>query len=150
MWTLSWCWLSCNSLDWRRNIINPVDKLGGSLTKLMDSLKLTSSLQEERHTQTTFFSTEWCSSFTISSPSTPDAVNPLVHCTSLALASPSCLHGNEKVNPRGSSELWQSRFWSATKLSMQSAMWSNNYKNKHTHCKQQISYTKKLTKLDIV
>ena len=64
------------------------------------------------------------SSFTTSSPSTPEQLNPLVHLTNLPRAKPSCSHGNENVKPSGSTSSCNSR--SKTKSDKQPAMWSNS------------------------
>ena len=66
------------------------------------------------------------SSIHISSPTTPSHRNPFVHFDSRAFASPSCLHGNENVNPSGSFS--SRRFCSEMNLPIQPAMWSNNCK----------------------
>lgn len=77
----------------------------------------------------TFFSMAWCRRGTISSPTTPEHVKPLVHVANLALAKPSCLHGKEKVNPKGSCTSVFS-FFSIIKVSIHPAMWSKSYREK--------------------
>lgn len=42
------------------------------------------------------------SSWTTSSPTTPEQLKPLVHRARIPLVSPSCVSGNENVKPRGS------------------------------------------------
>lgn len=67
-----------------------------------------------------------CSRIHKSSPTTPSHLNPFVHLERRALASPSCLHGNENVNPRGSFSPCKSWIW--MNLTMQSAIWSKSWK----------------------
>ena len=69
-----------------------------------------------------------CNSCTTSSFSTPSHLNPFVHRTSRPQASPSCLHGNENVKPRGNDVAVKPL--SCIKLLIQFAMWSNNWKKK--------------------
>jgi hypothetical protein len=54
-------------------------------------------------------------------------LKPFVQLTRKAETSPSCLHGNENVNPRGSFSRSFSP-WSSMNLAKQAAIWSNNLK----------------------
>lgn len=67
-----------------------------------------------------------CRSLTMSFPSTPSHLNPLVQLVRMALSSPTCRQGNEKVKPSGNSLSIKS--WSFINLKMQSAIWSKSWK----------------------
>ena len=101
----------------RQSLTQPLGRRLDSLIRLSVGAECSSTLRK----------TAWCSSSTMSSPSTPVQLKPFVHVTSRALFKPSCLHGNENVNPSGRLTV-VSRFFSVMKSSMQSAMWSKSYK----------------------
>lgn len=129
------CWTTIRVDKWRHNVSLLSNKnLQANSTQYIWQVYANFSGPKKRNTRTTQFLltvlllSASCNSAQMSSPTTPSHRNPFVHLESLALARPSCLQGNEKVKPRG--RVCPLKLWSRTNLPIQSAMWSNSWKDK--------------------
>lgn len=114
-----------SALIWSFSVIIEGRKIKKTYTKSRkDVSKLATYNRATNYSKLTWLAMASCKSVTISSPSTPEHLKPLVHVTSRDLLSPSWLHGNENVNPMGSGSF--SKPCSSKNSLIPFAMWLNS------------------------